>query len=145
MRKLFLLAAMLLAAGSVHAATKCRNSKLILYTQEAVCPAGYTLVSGDVLGNVSIIGKSPEILVQESAARDRRRAEQEQKRFEESNVVTTETVTVWNRPASDGKSALCSGLADEATRLEAQMRQNSTDWLRERHREVRNQQYRNRC
>ncbi|WP_423200796.1 hypothetical protein DFLDMN_006263 (plasmid) [Cupriavidus sp. H19C3] len=144
MPKPFLLAAMLLAAGSVHAATKCRNSKLILYTQEAVCPEGYTLVSADVSGNVSIIGKSPEILAQESAARDRRQAEEERRR-EESNVTATETVTVWNSSSSDGKSVLCSGLADEATRLEAQMRRNSTDWLRERHREVRNQQYRNRC
>lgn len=144
MPKPFLLAAMLLAAGSVHAATKCRNSKLILYTQEAVCPEGYTLVSADVSGNVSIIGKSPEILAQESAARDRRQAEEERRR-EESNVTATETVTVWNSSSSDGKSVLCSGLADEATRLAAQMRRNSTDWLRERHREVRNQQYRNRC
>ncbi|WP_354676798.1 hypothetical protein [Cupriavidus plantarum] len=145
MRKSLLLAAMLLAAGSVHAATKCRNSTVILYTQEAVCPAGYTLVTGDVSGNVSVIGKSPEILAQENATRERRQTEQERRRIEESTAVTTEIATAWSSSVSDGKSALCSGLADEATRLEAQMRQNSTDWLRERHREVRNQQYRNRC
>lgn len=122
--------------------TKCRSGKSILYTQEAGCPAGYVIVGGELGGNLSVIGKSPEIVAQENTARQ---LQIERERRQQSAAATDDHIVAWNAPVQDDKRFLCQSLATEATTLEAAMRQNSTDRLRERHREVRDLQFRNRC
>jgi len=122
-------------------ATKCRNGKSILYTQDRYCPAGYTDITGAQGGTVSIVGKSAQVKEQESEFLQRRAIENGQYHAQMAHAQVSE--------AQQQASALCASLASQAKSLEAAMRQpNGPQWLdnlKQQHRNVRDQQYRNRC
>lgn len=127
-------------APASQAFTKCQRGGKTLYTQDAHCPAGHTPVSPAAVGTVSTIGKSETIRLQERdflAARAGGATPN-------SGAVTTDSVQ-----ASPPAAAACQALADQAREIEASMRRpNGTQWQdgrRQKHRSVRDQQYRMGC
>ncbi|WP_427309057.1 hypothetical protein [Cupriavidus sp. H39] len=124
-------------------ATKCRNGKSILYTQDRYCPAGYIDITGASGGTVSIVGRSAHVKEQENELLQRRATENGPYQMQMAQAQVAE------EQQQAHNSALCTSLASQAKSLEAAMRQpNGPQWLdnlKQQHRNVRDQQYRNKC
>lgn len=109
----------------------------------SVLPAGYTEITTAPAGTVSTIGKSAHVIQQEDEFLQRRAAESS--RYQ-SQVAQAQVAEAQQQVQN---ASLCASLASQARSLEAAMRQpNGPQWLdnlKQQHRDVRDQQYRNRC
>lgn len=133
------LAVAIIPLATAHAFTKCQRGNKVLYTQEWDCPSGYHAVTA-AAGTVSTVSKSDAV-------------RQQEKNFLASRAVTPSITAPELSTATYGQassqSGLCSGLAEQASAIEASMRQpNASPWqdsLRQQHRTIRDQQYRLGC
>ncbi|MDE4919805.1 hypothetical protein ACUXAV_002860 [Cupriavidus metallidurans] len=133
----------LITLTSTAFAAKCRSGKSILYTQDRYCPAGYTDITTSMGGTVSSAGKSANVVQQEQEFLQGRAIE----RGQQQTQTTVAQQQVMQQQANN--ASLCAALAEDARSLEAAMRQPNSaqalDSLKQRHRNTRDQMYRNGC
>lgn len=137
------IAVTLVCASSNALAMKCINGKKTLYTDARNCPAGYSYGVSQDTGTVSTIGKSENVRQQEN--------EFLKNRERENNQYSPQFAQTQIQPAqlSANNAWLCTSLSDQARSIEAAMRQPNSpqtlDYLKQQHRMLRDQMYRNKC
>ncbi|KWR81187.1 hypothetical protein RN01_16715 [Cupriavidus sp. SHE] len=142
MHKIVFVAVLIIVASTANAA-KCRGGKSILYTQDQYCPAGYTDITTDRGGTVSSVGKSDLTIQQEQRFLQQRATENGQYQAQ----ITQAQQQFSQQQASN--ASLCASLSSQARSVESSMRQPNgaqyLDYLKQQHRNIRDQMYRNKC
>ncbi|WP_454763098.1 hypothetical protein [Cupriavidus campinensis] len=142
MLRLMIVTALAVCATNAQA-VKCESGKKTLYTDAQTCPAGYSFSTKYGTGTVSSIGKSERVRQQENEFLRRREAENSQYQTQAAQTQAQAAQQIANN------AGLCTSLSDQARSLESAMRQPNSaqtlDYLKQQHRTVRDQMYRNKC
>ncbi len=143
MVKTLVAVAILAMTPALSYGAKCRGGKSTLYTQDEFCPPGYTNITNPTGGNVSTIGKSDNVKRQEQEFLQQRA--QDQQTYQAQQAQEQRQILA----ADNDHRSLCNALSERARSIEIQMRQiNAWQWmdsLKRQHRDVRDEQYRQRC